>query len=179
MRRAGDQTFRITAAPLVSHELALWPAGRRCVYEYPDGRVVKQSLGDVGAFFAVIAAGVVAAVRRNRYAWATLLTLAVAGAGLLLYGIEAIVPAVLVGIVVAYALTRSSIATTTAAGVLVFGGLVALAGGGVAGWTVLPALAPRAERLFGSGQEPRAARVPPRSGMERECLAHRRQPRAS
>jgi hypothetical protein len=156
MRRAGLQSFRIAAAPLVSREVALWPPGPRCVYEYSDGRVVKRPLGDVGAFFAVIAAGAVAAARRNRYARATLLSLAVAGVGFLLYGIEAIVPAVSVGIVVAYAGTRSCIATTTAVGVLVFGGLVELAGGGVAGWTVLLALAPRAESLFGSGQERRA-----------------------
>ena len=156
-------TRLVRREPAVSRELALWPPGQRCVYAYADGRLTIRSIGSVAAFVMLLAAGLVAVVRRNRFSWATLLMLAVAGAGCLVRGIDTVIAAVPIGIAVTFALTRSASATTTAAGVLVFGCLINFAGGSALGWAALLLLVPFADLWPQRRRAPRLGPAPSRS----------------
>jgi hypothetical protein len=122
-----------------SSGLSFWPPGHTCIYTLPDGRTITTDDGNVTAFWAILAAGLLLVLgRRSKLAFATALVFGVGGLTALYVGFLPIVfVAFWLGASLAWLTTRSLLATAIAYAALVVGWLAQFYDDLPAAWVVV------------------------------------------
>jgi hypothetical protein len=123
-----------------NNAVAVWPPGRECSVTLANGRPASRDAGDAAGFVAILAAGLllVGIRRRTSLALTTATTFGMTGLTALFV---APAPAFgfgwMIGGIIGFHFTRSFPSTLTAAGALLLGGVLQVAGAGPWGWALI------------------------------------------
>ena len=132
----GNDFCNTNRASAKDTSVAVFPPGRECSVPVTGGGVTSRDAGDAAGFFAILAAGLLLiSYRRSNLAVMVASMFGMTGlTALFVAEIPAFGFGWMIGGIIGYNLTRSTMATLTAAALLAGGGILQIAGAGPWGW---------------------------------------------